>query len=707
MRVWKLLLVVAIVVGLALPLTIASVGAESGQSVLAQSPVGTATTAPNATGTLTSTMTPAEGGAAVTPVSTSDRGDNMAGGAARLHYAQGRAQAFDETVAAPGGDLPGDPAIALVKVADGLVDPVAVAAPDDGSGRLFVVERVGRIRIIDEDGTLLPEPFLDITPTVKTDFLEQGLLGLAFDPDFETNGYFYVNYTDWRTNGDTFVVRYTASRDDSNVADPESARVLLTFDQPYVNHNGGTIQFGPDGYLYIATGDGGLAGDPFDNAQNRRELLGKILRIDVSAAEGGAVPYGVPENRQDFGRTLYSDVARNLAQTNEYHPAQRPEIYAYGLRNPWQFSFDPETGDLFIPDVGQNEWEEINFVPAGTEGDLNFGWDYLEGAHCYPPGDNCAPVGILPVAEFSNSEEEGCSITGIGVYRGEEFADLDGIYFASDFCSGKVWGLAPAGGGTGATTAGVAEKWEFEELADTVLGVTGAGQGADGSLYVTSCACSFGRSYNPFENPTGVVWRIVSADAVPEDAELAPGSGATPAATGTRTATPVAGTTVTATVTSRPTSVTTPATSPATQATPAATSATTATMPAATRVPPVPSPTTAPTIQATAQITGTPGAGGDSVTVNLSARDLAFSTNRITVPAGAQVEMVFTNNDPAPHNFVLFESSARENVLFRGELITGPDETITYRFQAPEEPGTYFFHCDPHAATMFGDFVVE
>jgi glucose/arabinose dehydrogenase/plastocyanin len=684
MRLRKTLVILAMIAALALSIAASAVGAAPAGSPHAQTG---ATATPAATGT-------AAAAPATTPTGAADEDGTGAG----LNWPPGRAQSFDDTVAKPGGELPGNPEVALVKVTDGLVDPITVSAPNDGSGRLFVVERVGRIRIVDEGGQLLPTPFLDITPTVKIDFLEQGLLGLAFDPDFEENGYFYINYTDWRTNGDTFIVRYTVSDDNPNVADPESARVLLTFDQPYVNHNGGTIHFGPDGYLYIATGDGGLAGDPYDNAQNRREFLGKLLRIDVSGIDELGVPYFVPEGRWEFGRTLYSDVARTQAQTNQYHPAQRPEIYAYGLRNPWSFSFDPETGDIFVPDVGQNAWEEINYIPAGAEGDLNFGWDYLEGAHCYPPDEECAPVGILPVAEYANNEEEGCSITGIGVYRGEEFADLDGIYFASDFCSGKVWGLAPAD-----ADALVKSDWTFSELLDTNLGVTGAGQGADGALYVTSCNCSFGRSYNPFDNATGVLWRIMPAGAVPDDAETAPGTAVTPAA-GTPAATGAPSATTTQAATAAATTAATAA------ATPAATAATTpaATSPA--------SPTTAatPTIQATAAVTttGTPVAGGsgssaNTAMVSLSARDIAFDKNTITVPAGALVEMEFTNHDAAPHNFALFRSSAAQEVIFRGEIITGPGATVTYRFQAPSQPGTYYFHCDPHAPTMFGDFVVQ
>ncbi|MBW3634005.1 MAG: PQQ-dependent sugar dehydrogenase [Chloroflexi bacterium] len=334
--------------------------------------------------------------------------------------------------ALPDGTLPGNPSIQLVKVADGLIDPVNAASPNDGSGRIFVVERVGYLRIIEQDGTVLEEPFLDIATTVKIDFLEQGLLGVAFHPDYANNGRFYVFYSDYRTQGDHFLVEYTVSADDPNVADPDSARVLFAFEDPYVNHNGGTIHFGPDGYLYVGIGDGGLAGDPFDNAQDLATPLGKLLRIDVDAPTEGGAAYGIPAGNPFTGQLLPMAEARDLAQTDAYHPEARPEIWAYGLRNPWQFSFDPANGDLYIADVGQNAWEEINFQPADSNGGQNYGWDFLEGAHCYPPEEAaCGLVGTLPVAEYSHAEGD-CSITGMGVYRGEASAALDGIYFNTD-----------------------------------------------------------------------------------------------------------------------------------------------------------------------------------------------------------------------------------------------------------------------------------
>ena len=415
-------------------------------------------------------------------------------------------------VAQPGGDLPGEPSIELVKVADGLIDPINVASAHDGSGRLFILERTGTVRIL-QDGQVLEEPFLDISSEVKIDFLEQGLLGLAFHPDYENNGRFFVFYADYRTQGDHFVVEYSVSDDDPNAADPESAEVLLSIEDPYVNHNGGTMHFGPDGYLYITIGDGGLAGDPYDNAQDLDNMLGKILRLDVDV-EGQ--PYGIPPENPfaQTGGVKQSSVANEAAQTGEYYPEAEREIWVYGLRNAWQFSFDPANGDMYVADVGQVAWEEINYIPADevTNGGHNFGWDFMEASHCYPPDDEpCAEVGVPPVAEYAHGDP-GCSITGIGVYRGSMSQNLDGIYFSSDFCSGKVWGLQQDDGGT----------WQFQELLDTELLVTGAGQSEDGELYVAACNCQFSRDYDPFENPNGTIWQIVSSDQVPEGAETAP-----------------------------------------------------------------------------------------------------------------------------------------------------------------------------------------
>ncbi len=439
---------------------------------------------------------------------------------------------FASPVALPGGTLPGNVGVQLVKVAGGLIDPVNITNAGDGSGRLFVVQRTGQIRIIDQGGTLLEEPFLDIARLVKTDHLEQGLLGVAFHPQYEENGRFFVYYSHYSTNGDHFLVEHKVSADDPNKADPDSARVLLTEENPFTNHNGGTVLFGPDGYLYLSIGDGGAAGDPYDNAQNLSTVLGKILRIDVNA--GGEAPYGIPADNPFANTEQVLALPGQWPQTGEYHPAARREIWAYGLRNPWQFSFDSATGDLYITDVGQNRWEEINFQTTGAPGGQNYGWDLLESAHCYPPAafarpgtpvpadqvTTCQPFGVPPVAEY-NHDDGSCSITGMGAYRGTASPSLDGIYFNTDFCSGKIWGLKRDDAG----------QWVYQELLQTALRGTGAGQDEAGELYVTSCTCKFGRDYDPYADPQGAVWRLVAADQVPQGAEVAPTpapEGATP-----------------------------------------------------------------------------------------------------------------------------------------------------------------------------------
>jgi glucose/arabinose dehydrogenase len=444
-------------------------------------------------------------------------------------------------VAQPGGELGEGIEIQLVKVADGLLDPVNVTNANDGSGRLFIVERFGYIRIMEEDGTILEEPFLDVSDVVITQIhTEQGLLGVAFHPDFASNGLFYVNYAEARTNGDMILVEYQVSADDPNVADPDSARAIFATEQPFNNHNGGTIKFGPDGYLYMSVGDGGMAGDPYNFAQNINNPLGKILRIDVNARDGAG--YGIPDDNPFVGQDGYKTdrdyfgsgvvqhpEANQIAQVGSYRPGAVPEIYHFGLRNPWQFDFDPETGDMYLTDVGQVAWEEINFIPAGSRPGLNFGWDFLEGGHCYPPegtvGDaeeyspaapygtlsGCSVVGVPPVAEYNH--ELGCSVTGLGVYRGAEFESLDGVYFAADYCTGRVWGLARDDAGA----------WQFEELLQVGLQPTSSGRGQNGDLYMTAFDPNFDADANdPSETPRGSLWRIVAADQVPEGAETAP-----------------------------------------------------------------------------------------------------------------------------------------------------------------------------------------
>jgi glucose/arabinose dehydrogenase len=336
----------------------------------------------------------------------------------------------------------------------GLDLPVDIQNAGDGSGRLFIVEKRGRIRIL-KGGQLLPTPFLDISYKVGSRHTEQGLLGLAFHPHYSQTGLFYVNYTD--ENGNTVIARFHASAHNPDLADPGSELDILRVDQPYDNHNGGGLAFGPDGYLYIGLGDGGSEGDPLLTGQNLRTLLGKLLRIDVDHAALYAIPAGNP-----FAKS------GGLA-----------EIWAYGLRNPWRFSFDPLTGDLYIADVGQDAWEELDFVPAGVPGGLNFGWSYFEGMHPYKGQPTAGAAFTSPVSEFSHSD--GCAVTGGYVYRGAALPEWQGVYFYGDYCSGNIWGLRLSGGSapqakilfaTGAqiTTFGVDEAGEIY-LADYGLGM--------------------------------------------------------------------------------------------------------------------------------------------------------------------------------------------------------------------------------------------
>lgn len=324
------------------------------------------------------------------------------------------------------------------QVITGLERPVDLQA--DGSGRLFVIEKSGRIRIL-QDGQLLPDPFLDIVDRVGSRGNEQGLLGLAFHPQYAENGRFFVNYTN--KDGNTVIARFQVSGD-ANRADPASEVKLLGVDQPFPNHNGGVLTFGPDGYLYAGLGDGGSAGDPMGNAQKTDRLLGKILRLDVNSGDTYSLP---PDN--PFGN----------------------EVWAYGLRNPWRMSFDRATGDLYIGDVGQDQWEEIDFLPAGSPGGTNFGWNLREGAHDY--AGSASPDLTEPVAEYSHPEG-GCSVTGGYVYRGS-LPEWNGIYLYGDYCTGLIWGLIHAG-----------DTWQKQQLFDVDYTITSFGQDEKGEMYLVS-----------------------------------------------------------------------------------------------------------------------------------------------------------------------------------------------------------------------------
>jgi len=339
-------------------------------------------------------------------------------------------------------------------VVEGLAAPLWLTHAGDGSGRLFVLEKTGTIRIV-RDGQLVETPFLDIRDRVGSSSSEQGLLGLAFAPDYVESGHFFVNYTD--KSGDTVVSRFQVSGE-ADVADPASEFKVLGIDQPAPNHNGGGLLFGPDGHLWIGTGDGGAANDRFGNGQNPATLLGKMLRLDVTSDP--AQPYLIP-----------ADNPWVAADWNGQDVAD--EVWAVGLRNPWRYSFDRATGDLWIADVGQNTYEEVHRVAASSAGGLNFGWPIMEGLHCFAT-QNCDQAGLeLPVAEYRHGAD-GCSITGGYVYRGAAFPPLTGAYLFSDFCSGKVWGLEQAG-----------DAWTSVELADTNLAVSSFGEDEAGELYVT------------------------------------------------------------------------------------------------------------------------------------------------------------------------------------------------------------------------------
>jgi glucose/arabinose dehydrogenase len=345
----------------------------------------------------------------------------------------------------------GELSVSLELVAEGLDEPLFLTAPPGDADRLFVVERGGAIRIVRGDAVVEP-PFLDLSSLVTTDDGEQGLLGLAFHPQYATNGYAYVNYTG--TDGHTRIVRYTASAN-PDVADPGSAFTILTIQQPAPIHNGGMLVFGPDEMLYLGVGDGGPGNG--GNGQDFTKLLGSLLRIDV---DGGS-PYGIPSDNPFVG-----------------HPTNRPEIWAKGLRNPWRFSFDRSTGDLIIADVGEELIEEIDLQPASSAGGENFGWGTMEGSDCFEPPSGCTTTGlVLPIHEYEHSL--GCSVTGGYVYRGSDYPALAGRYFFSDFCASWLRSFTIAGGQVG-------DVRDHAAAAGPLSGVSSFGEDSAGELYVVS-----------------------------------------------------------------------------------------------------------------------------------------------------------------------------------------------------------------------------
>ncbi len=450
-------------------------------------------------------------------------------------------------------------ALAVFPILDGLNQPLFATHAADGSGRLFVVEKPGTIRVI-VGGRLRAAPFLDVRPLVQSFGYEQGLLGLAFHPRSSENGRFFITYTG--LDGTNTLAEYRVSAD-PNLADPSSGRVLFAVPDPFENHNGGMLAFGRDGFLYVGMGDGGDIGDPHDNAQNRRSLLGKILRLDVDSG----TPYAIPPGNPFAGRV-----------------DARGEIWAYGLRNPWRFSFDRVSGDLYIGDVGQTAYEELNLQSAGSPGVENYGWDVMEGLHCYPRERDCDRDGLKrPLIEYSH--DVGCSITGGYVYRGQSMAALFGSYLYGDFCEGFIWSVREGERGA----------WEPVLLLDTDIQISSFGEDEAGELYLVDLGGRLYRLAHPTAPPTQILPPLTDDAATPTlvPATASPTS-PPPTATETETATPTETASPTATVE-------TPTSSP----TPTAELATATSTETPTRTPTV-TPTVASTVTPTASPTETP-----------------------------------------------------------------------------------------------------
>ena len=368
--------------------------------------------------------------------------------------------------------------LSSVLIADGYKKPVFITSSPNNAKLLYIVEQAGLIKIIN-DGKKLSRPFFDINKRVVNPNRpgdERGLLGFAFHPNHTNNGKFYINYMD--NDGNTIVSEFSTNSELR--ANHKSERIILKLKQPYGNHNGGDIQFGPDGYLYISIGDGGKAGDPLNAGQDLSSLFGKIIRIDIEQK-----PYGSPKSNPFFGQK-----------------GKREEIWAWGLRNVWRFSFDKQTGDKYLADVGQNKWEEVNFEPASSKGGLNYGWRIMEANHCYDPKENCPTEGLInPIIEypndanhpafefriieelsFSETDVEGCSVTGGYVYRGQRIKSMQGQYIFGDYCSGNIWTLKVVNG------KAINFKNRTEEIniggGEFTTYISSFGQDSDGEIYI-------------------------------------------------------------------------------------------------------------------------------------------------------------------------------------------------------------------------------
>jgi glucose/arabinose dehydrogenase len=346
----------------------------------------------------------------------------------------------------------------LVPIANNFSQPLDLQAPADNTGRLFVVEQGGKIKIIPSNGQVLSTPFLDIGSKLSSSSGEEGLLGLAFHPNYATNRRFFVNYTsDAGGTLHTVIAEYTASIADANLADATSERILMTVDQPFANHNGGGLAFGNDGFLYIGLGDGGSGGDPNGNGQNINVLLGKMLRIDVDSTPDIGLQYAIPTDNPFVNKT------------------GRDEIWLYGLRNPFRFSVDHATGDLWIGDVGQDSFEEVDRITP-QQGGANLGWNIMEGTHCYN-SNSCQTNGLtFPIFDYAHDPHLGDeTVIGGYVYHGSRIPQLKGVYVFGDFISGRIWTL----------TQDSQNQWMRTEILTTALNdLSSFGQGLDGELYV-------------------------------------------------------------------------------------------------------------------------------------------------------------------------------------------------------------------------------
>ncbi len=409
----------------------------------------------------------------------------------------------------------GSSSLTLNLVATGLVDPLSVRQPPDGSDRLFVVEKIGRIRII-EHGVLLDQPFLDIQTTTISASPEQGMYDIAFHPDFATNGLLYVSHTERYLNGALVVWEYHVDPGNPNLADRTNRRPIIAIQRRAMFHNGGAIGFGPDGYLYIGVGEGRpyqYTWAPIVNlAQTTDNLDGKILRIDVDVPRDvDGVPvasYLIPQN--PFGGPASREFAYR-ADMDMLRGEAFPEIWSYGLRNPWRLTFDPVTGDLYIPDVGEAEMEEINWQPAASRGGENYGWSVAEGTVCTDPG--CVSF-VSPVYAYSHEDGQ-CAVIGLGVSRTAAMPVLDGAFLFSDFCSGEISALDFRHG-----------EWQVTPLLEAThyapnRQVAGGGGDIAGNVYVTTCTCASTYDITPVTGPdrqTGAVWKVVPAPHSPASA---------------------------------------------------------------------------------------------------------------------------------------------------------------------------------------------